>query len=117
MYPKGLSLIEVLISLVILAIATMLLGHFMLSFTSSREAQTDTQVQALARSYMDALRAEWQIPALYSSNATPSVSFPSGYSSALQVSAVDANLKTVTLTITNPRGRTYAFVTRVAAPL
>ncbi len=117
MYPKGFSLIEVLISLVILAVTTMLLGHFMLSFTSSREAQTDTQVQALARSYMDALRTEWQIPALYNSNAAPSVSFPNGYRSNLQVSVVDAGLKTVTLTITNPSGRTYAFVTRVVAPL
>jgi prepilin-type N-terminal cleavage/methylation domain-containing protein len=58
----GFSLIEVMVALFIIAIATLIFGYFMTPLQQSKEAQLETQQIASARNYLDNLRALWQDP-------------------------------------------------------
>jgi prepilin-type N-terminal cleavage/methylation domain-containing protein len=58
----GFSLIEVMIALFIIAIATLVFGYFMTPLRQSKEAQQQTQQVTLARNYLDNLRSFWQDP-------------------------------------------------------
>jgi prepilin-type N-terminal cleavage/methylation domain-containing protein len=58
----GFSLIEVMVALFIIAVATLIFGYFMTPLRQSKEAQQETQQIAAARNYLDNLRALWQDP-------------------------------------------------------
>jgi prepilin-type N-terminal cleavage/methylation domain-containing protein len=58
----GFSLIEVMVALFIIAIATLIFGYFMTPLRMSKEAQQQTQQLALARNVMDNVRNFWQDP-------------------------------------------------------
>jgi prepilin-type N-terminal cleavage/methylation domain-containing protein len=59
---NGFSLIEVMVALFIIAIATLIFGYFMTPLRLSGEAQKQTQQMALARNVMDNVRNFWQDP-------------------------------------------------------
>lgn len=58
----GFSLIEVMVALFIIAIATLVFGYFMTPLRMSKEAQQETRQMALGRNYLDNLRNFWQDP-------------------------------------------------------
>lgn len=58
----GFSLIEVMVALFIIAVATLIFGYFMTPLRMSKEAQQQTQQLALARNVMDNVRNFWQDP-------------------------------------------------------
>jgi len=137
---RGLTLIEVLIAIALLAIAGVMLGYFSTSFTATRGALIDTKGQAFARSYIDTLRARWAVSGDYANTLLPDpgeVPPPQGYRYAVTVyddkGGVIARyayrpglppapapnrspLKTVVLEVTTPDGRTLRFATQLAAP-
>jgi prepilin-type N-terminal cleavage/methylation domain-containing protein len=80
----GFSLIEVMVALFIIAIATLIFGYFMTPLRLSKEAQQETRQMALGRNYLDNLRNFWQDPSadcryiklLLPSMGTPADPFP-----------------------------------------
>ncbi len=137
---RGLTLIEVLIAITLLAIAGVMLGYFSTSFSATRGALMDTKAQTFARSYIDTLRARWAAYGDYTRTLLPGpgeVPPPQGYRYTITVyddrgqpiarytyqpgqppPSVPSRspLKTVELEVTAPDGRTLRFVTQLAAP-
>lgn len=140
MRPKGqgLTLVEVLVALVILAVAGLMMGYFITSFRVTQRAQFDTKAQTFARSYFDTLRADWAMGNYQSSRplGPAEVSPPTGYGYHIIIkdsedkladytygattepsgTISDSALKAVTLEVTNPQGRTFPFSTLIAKP-
>jgi prepilin-type N-terminal cleavage/methylation domain-containing protein len=125
MNKKGFSLVEVLVALMLIGVATLMLSFFSGGFTLSRQAQEDTQAQVLARSYFDTLRSYWSVYQNYTSytsgNPLPAnlISVPSGYTTTTTASAIagrNNSSRTVTLTISTPKNKTLVFTTQITAP-
>lgn len=118
MNSKGLTLIEVLIALVILAVGVTIFGYFSTSFSLTRSAQYDTQSQAVARSYFDALRAYWNGNNTAFGNGTCPLTLigtPSGYSvsSCTVTTPTGSNqLNQVAITVVSPK-TTKVFTTQI----
>jgi type II secretory pathway pseudopilin PulG len=129
----GMSLVEILVSLVILSIATLLFSPFVNSLQTTRKAKEQTTALAYARNYLETLRAQWQTlegyqtlslatpnqpPAPYdlrveieNNEGTVIFSYPEGPSSE-DVSA----LRKLTLTFTDEQDKTVSLVTLLARP-
>lgn len=73
MKGRGLTLIEVLVALVFVALGGVTLGYLLTSFGATRQAQGNTSIQAVGRSYLDALKADWAVGNNYVANAVPPV--------------------------------------------
>lgn len=71
MKARGLTLIEVLVALVFVALGGVTLGYLLTSFSATRQAQGNTSIQAVGRSYMDALKADWTLAKNYTDNRVP----------------------------------------------
>jgi type II secretory pathway pseudopilin PulG len=133
-------LVEVLVALVILALAGLMMGYFVTSFHVTQRAQFDTKAQTFARSYFDTLRADWVMGDYQSSRPLDheAVPPPKGYGYRIVVkdgkdkdkvladctynacspaaTPSDSALKIVMLAVTNPHGRTFTFSTLIAKP-
>jgi Tfp pilus assembly protein PilV len=111
-------LIEVLIAVVVLAIGITIFGYFTTSFSLTRNAQYDTQSQAVARSFFDALRASWNANTSLFVDGPCTLTLP-GIPSGYSVSSCSAStptgskqLKTVVITVTSPTG-SKTFITQI----
>jgi prepilin-type N-terminal cleavage/methylation domain-containing protein len=115
---KGFSLVEVLVALTLIGIATVMFGFFTGSFSATRQARADTEVQVLARSYFDTLRSSWSVSSNYAAATLPTIKIPSGFSLTPAVSTVTADglRRTVTLTIVTPQDVQVTFSTQISAP-
>jgi prepilin-type N-terminal cleavage/methylation domain-containing protein len=129
----GVTLVEILVSLVILSIAIMLFGPFVDSLKTNRKAEEKTTALAYARNYLESLKTHWQTLEGYQtlSLATPQnppetykleikiendeggviFSYPGGASSE-DLSA----LRKLTVTFTDEEDRKMSFVTLMARP-
>ncbi|WP_051304178.1 type IV pilus modification PilV family protein [Calidithermus chliarophilus] len=143
MRRDGLSLIEVMVALVIIAITVLLFAYFASSFRGTSQAQIDTQAQVYARSYFDALRAEWSTHSGFNADPStfayprspegpPLVPPPKGFelvefnpeANVTRVSGTDASgkaysvvvMRQVLIKIRSARGKEYEFRTQIAAP-
>jgi prepilin-type N-terminal cleavage/methylation domain-containing protein len=115
---KGFSLIEVLVALVLIGVATVMFGFFTSGFSATRQARADTEVQVLARSYFDTLRSSWSVSGNYTSATLPTITVPSGFalSPAVSAATTDGLRRTVTLSITTPQEKQFTFTTQISAP-
>lgn len=111
-----------MVALAILSITILILSYFGSSFTLTRNAQIDTQAQAFARSYFDALRASWSTRVNFAAGTPPAMALPSGFSN-LTIATEDVQtigsqvvLRRVTLQFTGPQNRPYRFTTEVVRP-
>lgn len=62
---QGLTLVEVLVSLVIIAITMVMFGYFSTSLRATSSSRQETAAANFARSYLDALRSQWQDLTMY----------------------------------------------------
>lgn len=62
---QGLTLIEVLVSLAIIAITMVMFGYFSASLQATSDSRRETAAANFARSYLDALRSQWQDLTMY----------------------------------------------------
>jgi prepilin-type N-terminal cleavage/methylation domain-containing protein len=122
-HRKGFSLVEVLVSLAITALAIGMFSYFGNGITLTRNSQIDTQAQAFARSYFDTMRANWSQSLAYTAGALPSMTLPSGYTSLVPTSTTLTTLsqrgvvlRRVVITFNGPAGRSYRFETLASAP-
>jgi prepilin-type N-terminal cleavage/methylation domain-containing protein len=74
----GFTLIEVLITLVVVALSMVVLSYMNNAFLSSRNSQQETQALSFARSYLDTVRAQWQNDSSYYTLDLPNRTAPSG---------------------------------------
>lgn len=130
-----------MVALVIIVMTVLLFAYFASSFRGTSQAQMDTQAQVYARSYFDALRAEWSTHSgfytdpkefAYPREGPPLVSPPKSFelvevnpeAEVTRVSGVDAKgeaysvvvMRQVLIKIRSLRGKTYEFRTQIAAP-
>lgn len=68
-HKQGLTLVEVLVSLVIIAITMVMFGYFSTSLRATSSSRQATAAANFARSYLDALRSQWQDLSMYSSGS------------------------------------------------
>lgn len=124
MRARGFTLVEVLVAMALIAITTVMLGYFITSFRAVKQSQIDSQAQAFANSYFEALRAEWSTPTGFASTTASGVSYtrPSGFSTPT-ISATDGApvngqvvIRTVKMQTTGPNNKVYQFETRIARP-
>ncbi|WP_119313447.1 type IV pilus modification PilV family protein [Calidithermus terrae] len=126
MRRDGLTLIEVLVALVIIAVTTMLLGYFISGFTATSTSRSDTQAQVFARSYFEAVRSEWSTPLDFRNKPLPDpatlASLPSGFRvlnysvTSVETVGTDEVLRDVRIEIRDPKGKVSVFETRVVKP-
>ncbi|MEM7734672.1 MAG: prepilin-type N-terminal cleavage/methylation domain-containing protein [Deinococcota bacterium] len=62
---KGLTLVEVLVALAIIAITMVMFGYFSSSLQATGNSRRETAAANFARSYLDALRSQWQDLTMY----------------------------------------------------
>jgi prepilin-type N-terminal cleavage/methylation domain-containing protein len=62
---QGLTLVEVLVSLVIIAITMVMFGYFSTSLRATSSSRQATAAANFSRSYLDALRSQWQDLTMY----------------------------------------------------
>lgn len=114
---KGLTLIEVLVALVVLAVGFTIFGYFTTSSSLTRKAQYDTQSQAIARSFFDALRAAWNTNTVpFGSCPTSLIIPPSGYSVSnctVTTPSGSNQLRQVQLSLVSPTGSSTTFLTQI----
>jgi len=134
---RGLTLIEVLVAAVVLALGTSALLYLVNALGGQRTAQRLTQVQAVVRSVTDLVRGEWSrtwgLPLGNNSqgevelrvgpggDALTSFVPPEGFQVTLLVSGDGATraqdtVRTVRIRVQDPQGRVHEYATRVARP-
>jgi len=111
----GLTVVEVLVAVVILALAAVMFTYLINAFRFNRSAQRETGALNFARSYMESTRALWSDRELYRNAVLPEIPFPKDYQ--LDVTLADkepttgAVTKTFTCTstaaLTNTSGCTF----------
>lgn len=62
---QGLTLVEVLVAMAVLGVALATLGYLVTALRNSARSDEATAAANFARSYLDALRTEWQVPSEY----------------------------------------------------
>lgn len=65
----GLTLVEVLVALGIIAITMVMFGYFSTSLRATSDSRRETAAANFSRSYLDALRSQWQDLSMYTSGA------------------------------------------------
>jgi prepilin-type N-terminal cleavage/methylation domain-containing protein len=120
---RGFSLVEVLVALVIVAVAVAMFGYFGSGFRLTRTSQIDTQAQAFARSYFDTIRADWSQPVTYSAGALPNLKMPDGYNNLAHTLIAVRSLpkrgvvlRRLIITFDGPDNRKYRFANLFTAP-
>ncbi|MBF6592863.1 MAG: hypothetical protein IVW51_00270 [Thermaceae bacterium] len=136
MNSKGLTLIEVLVALIFVAIGGITLGYLLSSFSATRQAQGNTSIQAVGRSYLDSLKADWTLKDNYVANQVPDktqygggvfgVSEPvitTSSNAAITPNSPDASgsipcLKNISITVSRSSGapQQQQFSSQIAAP-
>lgn len=137
MSRRGLTLIEVLVAAVVLALGTSALLYLTNALGGQRTAQRLTQVQAVARSVTDLVRGEWSrtwgLPVGNNSQGEVELRVgpggdilssyvpPQGFRVTLYVSGDGATraqdtVRTVRIRVQDAQGRAYEYATRVARP-
>lgn len=69
---KGLTLVEVLVALAIIAITMVMFGYFSTSLQATSNSRRETAAANFSRSYLDALRSQWQDLTMYRAGARDS---------------------------------------------
>jgi len=71
---KGLTLVEVLVALAIIAVTMVMFGYFSSSLQATSNSRRETAAANFSRSYLDALRSQWQDLTMYRDGARESSS-------------------------------------------
>jgi prepilin-type N-terminal cleavage/methylation domain-containing protein len=66
---QGLTLVEVLVALVIIAITMVMFGYFSTALQATSNSRQATAAANFSRSYLDALRSQWQDLTMYSAGS------------------------------------------------
>ncbi len=129
----GVTLVEILVSLVILSLAIMLFGPFVNSLKATRKAEEKTTALAYARNYLETLQTTWQTLAGYQTLtfATPD-SPPANYDINVEIENDEGEiifsypngaasedlspLRKLTITFTDEEDKTMSLVTLLARP-
>jgi len=118
---KGLTIVEVLIAVAILAVLAVATLTAIPTFLRLNQATTEDQaVTAHARTFMETLRSQWRDPAAFAAEVLPVVPAPVGYRCEAAVSDPDPGApgirKRVTLTCTRAAGEDYSFIVELGRP-
>lgn len=118
---KGLTIIEVLIAMAILAVLAVATLTAIPTFLRLNQATAEDQaVTAHARTFMETLRAQWREEAAFAAELLPVVPAPVGYRCEAAVSDPDPGApgirKRVALTCTREAGGNYSFIVELGRP-
>ena len=97
----GLTIVEVLVALAVMAFTVSLFGYFLNPLRMTRQSQLETQAVSFARSYLEVVRSDWQDDCQYvrgSLDETPPPTTFSGYT----VTATDPSDDSVIVSYTYP---------------
>lgn len=131
----GLTLVEVLVALVLVAVAVSMFTYFVDALRLTNVSRQETQAAAYMRNYLDNLRAEWRdfedytyhidradpgkppdtfkkVAVTVSSSNGAVVSYPGGAAPASHL----APLRTVTISVTNQQDVSLSLSTYIARP-
>jgi type II secretory pathway pseudopilin PulG len=129
----GLTLVEILVSLVILSFAVMLFGPFVDSLSMNKKASEKTSALAYARTYLETLKTNWQTLGGYQnlSLATPE-NPPENYDLEVDIENSEGSvifgypggassedlsaLRKITVTFTDEEDKPMTLVTLIARP-
>jgi prepilin-type N-terminal cleavage/methylation domain-containing protein len=118
---KGLTIIEVLIAMAILAVLAVVTLTAIPTFLRLNQVATgDQAVTNHARTFMETLRSQWREEAAFAAGELPVVRQPVGYSCSASVSDPDPGApgirKRVTLSCTRSGGGNYSFIVELGRP-
>ncbi len=118
---KGLTIIEVLIAVTILAVLAVAALTAIPTFLRLNQATAEDQaVTAQARTFMETLRSQWRDPAAFAAGSLPVVPAPAGYRCEASVTDPDPGSpgirKRVMLTCTRDAGGDYTFIVELGRP-
>ena len=119
---KGLTIIEVLIAVAILAVLAVATLTAIPTFFRLNQVTTEDQaVTAHARTFMETLRSQWSDPAAFAAELLPVLPAPVGYGCEATVSDPDPGApgirKRVTLACTRSAGEgAYSFIVELGRP-
>lgn len=128
----GLTLAEVLVAMVIAAIAISMFVYFADALRLTRVSKQETAAATYMRNHLDYLRNAWRIYENYDdlSYALPvEANVPTGFTATvtvnheevnagpLPIAPASANLRTVTIRLEDDQGRIYQMSTQISRPL